>query len=934
MRNFKKFLALVLAMLMVSACAIGVSAKTFKDQSAIEESGYAEAVGILTDLGVMQGKGDDTFDPNGILTRAETAVIIAKLYAGSNGANIKWDSAKECVFDDVTAEWAFGYINYCAQRGLMDGVGDGKFNPDGTLSLAEAVTAVAKAAKLSDQVAALSENKTFAWWATPWMTVAEDNGLLANISEFDYTVDCTRATMAQVAYNLFNNEEITFIYEGFGMAEFTGKVAAIVGNTLKLVDGADSRLVDLTTFNNAMKAANVEGTAADYEGAYFSIIYSNDKQTVYGVSLESAVLKTNYTENKLVANKDAQTISIDGVVYNFNGLGSIDDTVIGGVTSSNGVFVEGLGETLTTIPAYYTAVAFDDDADGKYDRLYVEEYVAGKVAKADKAQDNDGTADGYNTVENVKYEIVSIYDMAGTLVKSWNDKNVVFAGQAYVDAATPVLYRTYTDVTGNDVIEILMNGVKASGKLTKLSKTQVTIDGAALANAGDFTVIDTNFSVYLNQTVTYYTLDGKFVNFLEADTASEVKVFVNNVVLKGGKALITGYDLGNNFADIEFRVLGINNGSRLVDKGSFEASNVWYYKDANDASTYTQTKTDGYTEKKFAGQIYMADKVDATKIVTFEEGNVYTFTKTADGVYYDLNAQSYNFLAQLDAEADAEDATRYNCYITANRIYATKDADTAANKAVAIAKTNNPLIVEKVVPAATDKNAYAMAYNKLAALNQYKEVDFVAYKSIAEAVAGTDLVYGEEATFIYVNRAYTPSVTTFEKLTGLAEGESIVQLVEKTGDMSYDSETWVAVDIIAGKKVNVEVKTESSVAIKAGLFYTVKNGVVEQLAVDGGYMPWVGELTVTEDTSDPFDTYFKAGTTYLKRVTGTSSAYSRDFNDEAAIGIDYVKYVINDNGTIAVDDQGNAVKDTEFKLEAGKYEFAYYVAGGTLIIID
>ena len=108
MRNFKKFLALVLAMLMVSACAVSVSA-AYADQADIDASGYADAVAALTDLGVVKGNGE-SFGPNGTLTRAEAAVIAAKLVAGAKGQSYAWTSAT-CQFADVDAAWAYAYIN-------------------------------------------------------------------------------------------------------------------------------------------------------------------------------------------------------------------------------------------------------------------------------------------------------------------------------------------------------------------------------------------------------------------------------------------------------------------------------------------------------------------------------------------------------------------------------------------------------------------------------------------------------------------------------------------------------------------------------------------------------------------------------------------------------------------------------------------------------
>ena len=97
MRNFKKFLALVLAMLMVSACAVSVSA-AYADQAAIDATGYAEAVEVLSALQVIAGDGTN-FMPNDTLTRAAAAKIAAALTTGSAGKKIEWTSATSSFVD-------------------------------------------------------------------------------------------------------------------------------------------------------------------------------------------------------------------------------------------------------------------------------------------------------------------------------------------------------------------------------------------------------------------------------------------------------------------------------------------------------------------------------------------------------------------------------------------------------------------------------------------------------------------------------------------------------------------------------------------------------------------------------------------------------------------------------------------------------------------
>ena len=76
---------------------------------------------------------ETTIVPQATYTRAQAAKIITTMVLGVNGA-------KSCVasyapFDDVAAEhWAAGYIAFCKEQGIIDGVTDTTFDPEGTLT--------------------------------------------------------------------------------------------------------------------------------------------------------------------------------------------------------------------------------------------------------------------------------------------------------------------------------------------------------------------------------------------------------------------------------------------------------------------------------------------------------------------------------------------------------------------------------------------------------------------------------------------------------------------------------------------------------------------------------------------------------------------------------------------------------------------------------
>ena len=63
----KKFLSLVLALVMtMSLVTVSAGAKDFADDSDID---YKAAVDVISELGVVNGYSDDTFRPDGLLTR-------------------------------------------------------------------------------------------------------------------------------------------------------------------------------------------------------------------------------------------------------------------------------------------------------------------------------------------------------------------------------------------------------------------------------------------------------------------------------------------------------------------------------------------------------------------------------------------------------------------------------------------------------------------------------------------------------------------------------------------------------------------------------------------------------------------------------------------------------------------------------------------------
>ena len=124
----KKLLALVLALVM-SMSLVTISNAAFKDADKID---YKEAVDVMNAVGVFIGDEKGNFNAKENLTREQAAKIIAYLELGSKAADALVGGA---TFTDVAStRWSAGFVGYCAQAGIVSGVGDSKFDPAGQLT--------------------------------------------------------------------------------------------------------------------------------------------------------------------------------------------------------------------------------------------------------------------------------------------------------------------------------------------------------------------------------------------------------------------------------------------------------------------------------------------------------------------------------------------------------------------------------------------------------------------------------------------------------------------------------------------------------------------------------------------------------------------------------------------------------------------------------
>ena len=169
------------------------------------------AIEALAAREVINGKGEGRFDPDGSVTRAE----FAKMVTAALGLPDKTTDA----FTDVPAsQWYYAPVGTAYYYEIINGIGDNKFNPAGNITRQEAAVMTARAAKLCgldtarsdveirDTLAQFGDYRSAADWAQSSLAFCYDKGILDD-SEFDIqpSVSATRAEIAEMLYRLLDS---------------------------------------------------------------------------------------------------------------------------------------------------------------------------------------------------------------------------------------------------------------------------------------------------------------------------------------------------------------------------------------------------------------------------------------------------------------------------------------------------------------------------------------------------------------------------------------------------------------------------------------------------------------------------------------------------------------------------------------------------------
>lgn len=158
----------------VKAVPVVAPGKTFPDVTAAscKESAAIEA---MTARGIINGRDDGKFHPQDSMTRAAFSAIMVRGLGMTPVAN---NAFKDVAADNRLA----GHIGTAYSYGIIQGLGDGRFNPTGTITRQAAAVMVARAAKLCGMDTSMDKNAI--------------RDMLAQFSDYQKTAEVMREGVA------------------------------------------------------------------------------------------------------------------------------------------------------------------------------------------------------------------------------------------------------------------------------------------------------------------------------------------------------------------------------------------------------------------------------------------------------------------------------------------------------------------------------------------------------------------------------------------------------------------------------------------------------------------------------------------------------------------------------------------------------------------
>lgn len=451
-------------MLAALLCA-GLMPSTSAAFTDVTDTEVAQAVEVLSGLGIVSGDGTGAYYPDSGLTRSQFCKLI--VLTEGHGDSVA-SSAYKTLFSDVPASrWDAPYVNLAYSEGLVAGYGNGSFGPDDGVTVSQAVT-------IALRLLGYTDADIGPFWPEDYLSRAEELGLLEGISsDGDHLLTCGEAAVLLYTLLTMDTTQGRPLYEG--LASQTVTSALLTGVDVTADDGT-AHTVEVWTASGGVKHySHVNALSEELIGTQGTLLL-NESGKVVGFVPDGTATRT------------VTLASVDG-----SGLTDENGNTF---TIANSVSVLLKDETLTWSDSWYDLRSGDTvvlcySAAGSIEALWIKERetAAGTVLTGwyENASPNTAAPDTITvlgaqlSVAKEGLDSLRDFSIGDKISVTLNGDGEVIAVEA-ASSGAPVMAGILTSGNNSTVSVALSSGVTVSGEL--YSGSTSTLSGSLDVAAG------------------------------------------------------------------------------------------------------------------------------------------------------------------------------------------------------------------------------------------------------------------------------------------------------------------------------------------------------------------------------------------------------------------------------------------------------------------
>lgn len=424
---------------------------------------YEKAVRVLSQINVMKGYPNGSFQPEKGITRAEFTKAAAKLLGYTA------DSERVSFSDVPKSHWAHGVIETAVNADLVNGVGGGRFEPDSPVTVSQAVKIVVSILGYKS-VAELSGG-----WPEGYEKKAADLQLLRGMSAVYGNL--IRGDAAQLLYNALDTKVLiqtsfgektdastfsnrTLLTENLKIDKAKGTVTATRGTSLTRANGRKNYLeIDNTEF--VSQIPNPEQYFGMYVEYYYKTEDDDPKEVVAVIPGSNDVLEIDADEIKEIegntlkyGEKKVSLLPQMDVIYNGAALRNYTKADLK--------------------PADGGVRLIDNDGDGIYD-VYMVTKIDNYVVNSVNLQKN--------TIVSKNASRLLEPDFDNDLITLTNKKTGKEASIEEIREWNVLSVTESVNTEGKKIYNIVISDDCVTGKLTSAGDCEMSVDGVTYKTA-------------------------------------------------------------------------------------------------------------------------------------------------------------------------------------------------------------------------------------------------------------------------------------------------------------------------------------------------------------------------------------------------------------------------------------------------------------------